>query len=498
MAYSSPPGWRSEGPLILPGSPRRCFKGLLPWAAFSVLLAVPLLLTSCQLVQAPIAALKEAFLSPAPVAGDKGREEDDKGRLEGDRGAEDGDKVEAPPPLLPSVEEAFFLDSGPPPDALPPEPSVIVRRGRFAPRQSVYAVLAATGIGRKEMHEALRAGRAVHRLSKVGAGRRYEVAVGEEGLRRFTVQVDGERQVRIYRSRAGRFRARVEKIPYEVKVVRFEGKIRGSLFGTVAQLGASPVVANQLVQIFGWVINFHKDLRAGDDLRVLVEQRHLHGIPIGFGRILLAEFRVRGKKRAAVYFGRGRGDYFTPRGETLRRAFLRSPLRYTRISSRFSRRRYHPILKRYRPHLGVDYAAPRGTPVRTVADGVVTLARWKGAAGKMVKIRHGRGYRTAYLHLSRFARGIRPGRRVRQGQVIAYVGTTGLSTGPHLDFRITRRGRALNPLSTRLPAGMPVPRKWRAEFRRVVRERRALHARAPRLEGAGAKMAAAGRAKPRL
>jgi murein DD-endopeptidase MepM/ murein hydrolase activator NlpD len=173
--------------------------------------------------------------------------------------------------------------------------------------------------------------------------------------------------------------------------------------------------------------------------------------------------------------------YYTPAGKTLRRAFLRSPLKYTRISSRFTKRRFHPILKRVRPHLGVDYAAPKGTPVRAVAAGSVVWARWKGAAGKMVRLRHDRGYTTGYLHLSGFAKGMRPGKKVAQGRVIGYVGSTGLSTGPHLDFRIKRFGNPIDPLSAGSPAGKSMPRKFREEFRRVVRDRYAQFKRAPML-----------------
>ncbi len=145
--------------------------------------------------------------------------------------------------------------------------------------------------------------------------------------------------------------------------------------------------------------------------------------------------------------------------------FLRSPLRYTRISSRFSRRRFHPILKRWRPHLGVDYAAPRGTPVRSVADGTVTWAGRKGGGGKTITIWHNRIYMTYYLHLSRYARGIRKGMRVRQGQIIGYVGSTGLSTGPHLDFRLRKNGTFINPLRNKIMEGPPVPKKAMSAFR---------------------------------
>ncbi|MEE8184546.1 MAG: peptidoglycan DD-metalloendopeptidase family protein, partial [Acidobacteriota bacterium] len=253
--------------------------------------------------------------------------------------------------------------------------------------------------------------------------------------------------MRIYRNREGAFRSRMEQIPYEIKLVRLNVTVRVSFMRSIVEAGGSPQIAMEMAEIFEWVIDFHKDLNEGDRIDALIERRFLYGRPSGFGRILSARFAVGKKTHEAVYFARGSEVYYTPEGKSLRRAFLRSPLRYTRISSRFSKRRLHPILRRYRPHYGVDYAAPRGTPVRAVADGQVVWASWKGAAGKMVRIRHERSYTTEYLHLSGFARGMRRGKRVAQGKVIGYVGSTGLSTGPHLDFRIKHFGRPVDPIS---------------------------------------------------
>ncbi|RKY57901.1 MAG: hypothetical protein DRP95_06495 [Candidatus Latescibacterota bacterium] len=163
----------------------------------------------------------------------------------------------------------------------------------------------------------------------------------------------------------------------------------------------------------------------------------------------------------------GREDYYTLEGKSLRKMFLKSPLRYRRISSNFSRRRFHPILRRYMPHWGVDYAAPPGTPVHATADGVVVFRGYKGPNGNMVILRHRNGYRTYYLHRSRFARGIRKGKKVKQGQVIGYVGATGLATGPHLDYRVRKGRRFVNPLKLRASNAQPVSRRYWEEFQRV-------------------------------
>lgn len=419
-------------------------------------------LGGCQYLETPLRALRRAWTPSLQAAGDKGKKPA-------------ANRVAEIPPQAPPVPErtALSLQNGkrPPADAIPDTPAVNILEARFTARDTAYGVLESQKIPAREIAAIMAASRPVHRLSRIRPGHWYELAQGPEGIRRFLLQVDDKRQLRVYRTRSGAFRARMEKIPYEIQLVRLEGAINGSLFGTVSKSGGSPAVAQGLVDIFGWVIDFHKDLHPGDKIKLLVEMRSLRGRPAGFGRILAAEFVTKKRKHAAILFEHGRAEYYTPRGKTLRRAFLRSPLRYTRISSKFTRRRFHPVLKRFRPHYGVDYAAPRGTPVRVVADGVVTWAGWRGAAGKMVRVRHGMGYETAYLHLSRLGKKVRRGIKIEQGRIIGYVGTTGLSTGPHLDYRIKKRGRPLNPLRVKLPSGQPVPEKFRKAFRRLVRRR---------------------------
>lgn len=376
------------------------------------------------------------------------------------------------------------------PDALPDDPKITVRRARFTSKDSAFGVLKANGVSHREISKILRASRSVHPLSRIGAGNRYELVHSRKGVRRFVVQTGENRQLRIYRSTHGAFRARMERIPYEVRLSRLGVVIRQSFLRSTVEAGGTPQLAMELGEIFEWVIDFHKDLRKGDRLKALVERRFLYGRPAGFGRILSAKFSVGKITHEAVYFDRGQELYYTPQGNSLRRGFLRSPLKFTRISSRFTRRRYHPILKRFRPHLGVDYAAPKGTPVRAVADGTIKRAGWKGASGKMVGIRHDRGYTTGYFHLSGFAKGMRPGKRVAQGQVIGYVGSTGLSTGPHLDFRIKRFGEAIDPLSAKIPAGKPVSSGLRSEFRRIARMRNSQLRKAPLLNGSAGLVAA--------
>jgi murein DD-endopeptidase MepM/ murein hydrolase activator NlpD len=252
----------------------------------------------------------------------------------------------------------------------------------------------------------------------------------------------------------------VEKVerPLESEVVRFEGVVESSLFGAMDTAGAGPELAVRMAQIYQWDIDFLRDLRKGDRFVVVVDRRTVDGEFYEWGTIFAARF-VNGKRTldAVVYpDDNGRLGYYDINGVPLRKQFLRSPLKFSRVTSRFSMSRFHPVLKKRMPHYGVDYGAPVGTPVLVTADGTVTLAGRNGGGGNMVTVRHTNGYETNYLHLSRFGKGVRRGARVVQGQVIGYVGSTGLSTGPHLDYRVKLNGRWINPLSISSPPVKPL------------------------------------------
>jgi murein DD-endopeptidase MepM/ murein hydrolase activator NlpD len=239
--------------------------------------------------------------------------------------------------------------------------------------------------------------------------------------------------------------------------------------GALASSAAAAALTIELSTILAYEIDFLTEPRAGDRIRLLVEEKWLDEEFLGFGRIIYAAYEgarvcVQGVCFGTDSAGSAAGIYYTPEGESLTRAFLRSPLNYRRISSRFSRRRFHPILRVWRPHLGVDYAAASGTPVVATGGGVVGFAGWNGGFGNQVRIRHGSLYETCYGHLSRFARGLRAGQRVERGQLIGYVGSTGLSTGPHLDFRVKERGTYVDPLSMRNPREEAVPASLQEAF----------------------------------
>jgi murein DD-endopeptidase MepM/ murein hydrolase activator NlpD len=232
-------------------------------------------------------------------------------------------------------------------------------------------------------------------------------------------------------------------------------------------------------------------LRAGDTFHVLLEEKYLDGKFVRHGRVLAARFVNRGRSFWGFYFdGKvSAGGYFDREGRSLRKAFLKSPLKFTRITSTFTHSRFHPVLQIYRPHLGVDYAAPTGTPVRAVADGRVNYAGWEGGFGNMVKIQHNGTYTSMYGHLSRMASGIRTGASVRQGQLIGSVGSTGLATGPHLDFRLLKGGQFINPLKVNFINAEPVNNSEIAAFRKTVSQRIA------EFEKGGPALAEAARAK---
>jgi len=255
-------------------------------------------------------------------------------------------------------------------------------------------------------------------------------------------------------------------VPVDRRVASVAGRLEGSLFESIEALGEQAQLVLDFAEIFAWDFDFAQDSQPGDRFRMLVEKVYTGDQFVRYGRILLAEYEeVGGKVHTGIYFRDGsESGYYTPAGESLRRAFLKSPLEFTRISSRFSYARRHPILGGLRPHLAVDYAAPRGTPVFSVADGVVVSAGWLGGNGNTVTVRHRSSFKTMYNHLSRFAKGVRAGAPVKQRQLIGYVGSTGLSTGPHLDYRVVKDGRFVNPLKQIFLPGKPISSASRQDF----------------------------------
>lgn len=257
------------------------------------------------------------------------------------------------------------------------------------------------------------------------------------------------------------------------KVKSFSGVINSSLWLTMQQLGADPNLAIALSNIYQWSIDFYA-IQKGDTFKVIYDELEVDGKPISMGEIHASEFIHGGKVYNAYRFEQGSvTDYFDDKGQNLRKEFLKAPLSFSRITSRFSNSRMHPILRIRRPHHGVDYAAPKGTPVHTIGRGTVTKASFSGGAGRIVTVRHNNGYSSSYMHLAGFGSGIRPGASVSQGQIIGYVGSSGLSTGAHLDFRVYKNNVAINPLTIESPPALPVEKRYIPEFDSISKVYRA-------------------------
>lgn len=246
--------------------------------------------------------------------------------------------------------------------------------------------------------------------------------------------------------------------PVTSEVVTLRGTITSSLFAAVEAAGGEPELAVRLAEIFQWDVDFFRDLRAGDEFVVVADRQTVDGAFVGYGTLFAARFTNAGRELYAIAYKNagGRLGYYDLDGHPLRKQFLKSPLKFSRITSSFSPRRFHPVLKRPMPHWGVDYGAPVGTPIHATADGVVTFVGRNGGGGNMVTLRHPNGYETSYLHMSRFASGVRRGVRIQQDQVIGYVGQTGLATGPHLDYRVKLNGHWVNPVTISSPPAAPI------------------------------------------
>jgi len=262
---------------------------------------------------------------------------------------------------------------------------------------------------------------------------------------------------------------KVTKEEVYTEVVRLEGKIEYSLYESMLECANSPQLALQLAEIFAWQIDFLTECREGDTFNILVEKQY-RGDFYRWEKILAARYEGEFmSEHTAILFEDPAGhiDYYTEEGKSLRKAFLRAPLNYKYISSYFSKNRLHPILRIWRPHLAIDYAAPTGTPISTIGDGTVIYVGWENGYGNYIKIRHPNNYVSAYGHLSSFAKGLKKGQKVKQGEIIGYVGTTGLSTGPHLDFSINKNGERVDFLRLKLPAASSVDPQYLIQFNGV-------------------------------
>jgi len=302
--------------------------------------------------------------------------------------------------------------------------------------------------------------------SQLRPGRSIQAQTNQDGdLLRLQYQVDGSTVFNVERVDNG-YRANVQTIPFETHSVLKSATIKSSLFGATDEAGIPDQIALQMAEIFSSDIDFHSDLRRGDHFVVIYEANYSNGELLKTGPVMAAEFVNQGKTYRAVRYvnPEGQASYYTPEGKSLHKSFLRSPLEFSRISSGFSLGRFHPILQTIRAHKGVDYAAPIGTRVKASGDATVAFSGVKGGYGNVIVLQHQNGISTVYGHLSRFAAGLRKGMKVSQGEVIGYVGMTGLATGPHLHYEFLLNGEHRDPLKVALPTAVPIAPKYKADF----------------------------------
>jgi murein DD-endopeptidase MepM/ murein hydrolase activator NlpD len=351
---------------------------------------------------------------------------------------------------------------------------IVVSSGTFAVSDTLYSVLYENEVSLKEIYQIKNAMEQKVNINKVYAGDTYELiqSTSNEFLEFYYHPIDPEKYYHVIKTTYGivcdEIMVQLERI-----LTKKSGYIETTLYDSMLENGLSPEMVMRFADIFSWQIDFFTDIQKGDVYELVYEQFKNNGKVVKDGKILIARYNG---KRVPNYYGilfedtPGYADYYDLNGNSLKKMFLKAPLNYRRISSYFTMRRFHPILKYWRPHQGIDYAAPTGTPVSAIGDGIVTFVGWKGQYGKCITIKHNSTYTTSYGHLSRFAKGIKKGKHVTQGQVIGYVGSTGLATGPHLDFRITKNGQFVNFLKLKFPPHKSISEKNRPTFEKIKSE----------------------------
>ena len=351
-----------------------------------------------------------------------------------------------------------------------PRPHESLERINVRNGDSLYLIFSRSGLPQTDLQHLLASGGDGKKLKRLRPGQSIAFRREPDGrISRFHHEVDAITTVEFTRAGEG-FTSRVVTRDFDRHIAVKNGVIKSSLFA--AADGVPDQIVHQLVSVLGWDIDFARDLRRGDSFSLLYEELHIDGRRIRTGDVLALEFRSQraGEPIRAFRYtdSNGATDYFTPDGRSLRRAFMRNPLRFNRISSRFSKSRLHPVLRVRRPHRGVDYAAPRGTPIRATGSGRVSFVGRKSGYGKTIVLTHGNGYTTLYAHLSRYAKEARKGKQVRQGQLIGYVGSTGIATGPHLHYEFRINGVHRDPLTVALPRAAPLDKEEMKRFRRTI------------------------------
>jgi len=342
--------------------------------------------------------------------------------------------------------------------------------GKIKKGETLFDIFKTYKLDISELYKIREASANIHRLRELYPGRPYKIVLGEGSqIHSFAYGIDDDSFLNINRTNEG---YRAEKVPvlYEKRILHLGGTIKDNLIASLGEGDENLLLALQLSDIFAWDIDFTTDLRKNDSFKIVVEGLYRDGQFKKFGAILASEFTSTGTVyRAYAFEQNGKIHYYDEDGKSLQKSFLKSPLSFRRISSGFSGGRYHPILKIRRPHQGIDYAAAKGTPVSAAGDGKVFFAGCKGQYGKLVIIRHRNGYDTYYGHLSKIGKGVKSGAQVSQGNVIGYVGATGLATGPHLHYEMRIDDRPINPMSLKIPRSASISEPMRVAFHQLTK-----------------------------
>ena len=345
------------------------------------------------------------------------------------------------------------------------EPSTPVTQIEVKSGDNLSRIFQRAGLNDKDVYKVVNSSEEAKRLKQLYPGHTFEFTIEDEQLQQLKYVASKVESYTITKTDDGFAFEDTSRTPDTHLTVR-SAEIKHSLFAAGKEAQLDDRLVMELAGIFGWDVDFALDIREGDSFKVLFEEKYLDGEKIANGSILAAEFVNRGNRYKAVRYedAKGNTQYYTPSGKTMRKEFLRTPIDFARISSHFNLRRKHPVLNRIRAHKGVDYAAARGTPIRAAGNGKVIFAGRKGGYGNVVIIQHGQTYKTLYAHISKFRKGIRRGARVKQGQVVAYVGSTGLATGPHLHYEFYVNGSVRNPVTVKLPKAKSIAKSELTRF----------------------------------
>jgi len=370
---------------------------------------------------------------------------------------------------LQTVVERLGTQSG---SILSSDQQLFLREERILRGETLASLLGRLGVDDREAFEFIRTDRVAQNIARqLRPGKQVTARTDDAGLlQTLYFPLSGKDAAIVVSRSAGKLSAREQAHAPETRTMMRTGEIRYSLFGATDAAGIPDGIATQLAESVGGDIDFHRDLRKGDRFSIVYEMQYLQGQPVRSGRILAAEFTNDKKTFQAFWHATedGRGGYYSADGKSLRKAFLRSPLEFSRVTSGFTSNRFHPVLQTWRAHKGVDYGAPVGTRVRAVADGMVEFAGRQGGYGNLVVIRHQGTYSTAYGHLNGFAPGIKKGTRIAQGETVGFVGQTGLASGPHLHYEFRIRDQQVNPLSVTLPTSVPLEASQLPRFKTAI------------------------------